>query len=505
MSGRFVIGIDDGTQSIRMILYDEKGKIINSATAKHAPLIVTQPGWAEHDSHDLWESFCRASNELMGKFSGKVQDIVGIGLSSQRDTIVAVDQNCNMLHNPISWLDNRREQNYLTLTPATRENVTKYEHSVRLRSRVNWHKLNRPDIYEKAYKYLTMGGYYGYKLTGNYVDSVSNNNGWPYDPKTFTIADASFCEEAGLSRAIMAEIVQSCSLIGNILPNASEITGFPNGCPVYTSGGDKQCELAGAGAMALDQAYISLGTQCTAVVVTDKFIFPDDLCFHPCFSLLPGFFNNEVFVDKGFWTVSWFRDNLASDMTAVSEETGLSVEDLLNREAERVPVGSEGLVVLPDWQAPQSRPNSKGLFLGFDERHGRAHMYRALIEGILLDINYSFGKMNALLGSRPVSLRLGGGGSKSSLVAQITADIFGLPVIRTEDSETCSLGAAMCATVGSGIYSSLAESAEMMVYEKDVFDFLPENHQIYRLISETVSKQLYPCLREVFDALKEIR
>lgn len=499
MSARYFIGIDDGTQSVRVVIYDEKGRKINSVTEKHKPLLIPRLGWAEHEKDDLPDSLCRASKRVMAEFAGDVSEIGGIGISSQRGTAVAVDSDGKMLHNPISWLDTRFQDNFRQILP---KGLKPYDILLRYFSKFNWHRRNQPDIYKKAWKYMSLGAYFGHMLTGNYVDSVSNNLGWPYDPETFGIGSDFMQKETGITEEMMPEIVGSCGFVGKILPEAAEITGFPEGCPVYTCAGDKQCELIGANALRLGQSYLTLGTLCGLDVVTDKFTLPLDSSYLTYFSAIKGLFNSEVSVMKGFWMVSWFRDNICRDLKEKAEKLGTAAEELMGAEAEKIPAGCEGLVVLPDWYAPRVRPGSKGVFLGFDERHTRAHMYRSILEAIAMDIKRSYDGMSKRTGCSISGIIIGGGGSKSPLVAQIISDVFNVPVTRTVEPETCSLGAAMCAAVGSGYYSDLYEAGDAMVKVKDSFEPNAENHKVYSRLCGRVLKRIYPSLKKTFDELK---
>ena len=505
MAEKYFIGVDDGTQSVRVVIYDSKGAKLCYSSEPHKPIVTPQVGWAEHEMDDLWDSLCRASNKLMEKFEGDPAQIAGIGLSSQRATVAAVDKEGKMLCNPISWLDTRFFSNFATLTPPTRPDTTIGEVFTRFTSKFNWHKLNAPELYEKVYKYMNFGAYFGHQLTGeDYMDSVANSLGWPYDPNTFSVAREEICEEAGLTQDMMPKIVPSCTLMGKVTEEAAKLSGFPVGCPVFTCAGDKQCELIGADVLSKGEAYATLGTLCGLDVVADKFTWPQDNSYMSFFSPVTGLFNSEVSVTKGFWIVSWFRDNLGIDLKRDGAEKGCSAEELLGEAAAKIPAGSEGLVVLPDWHSPLNRPGSKGAFIGFDARHTRAHMYRALLEAIALDVKRSYDNMAGQIGCEIKSLRIGGGGSKSALVAQIFADVFGVPVTRTSEFETCSLGAAMCAAVGSGTYTDLHDAAAHMVEVKDSFNPIPENQAVYKKINDTVLDKLYPSLSEVYAALAQL-
>jgi sugar (pentulose or hexulose) kinase len=229
-----------------------------------------------------------------------------------------------------------------------------------------------------------------------------------------------------------------------------------------------------------------------------------DFSYFTYLSPIPKLYNHESMASKGFWLVSWFRDNFGSGLLAEAKAAGISVEALLDREAESIPAGSEGLVVLPDWAPSALRPNGKGIYMGFDDRHQRKHMYRSLVEGIMLQIKLGADKMAKYLDLSINELYIGGGGSKSNFTAQVIADIFNVPVHRSRESENCSLGVAMCGAVGAGLYPDL--EAAMAGMGKDYDDFLPnkDNHALYTALSEKVIQKLYPALEDVLKDLAEL-
>jgi sugar (pentulose or hexulose) kinase len=208
--------------------------------------------------------------------------------------------------------------------------------------------------------------------------------------------------------------------------------------------------------------------------------------------------------NRGFLLVSWFRDNLGEGLKAAAKEAGISVEALLDREAEAIPAGSEGLVVLPDWSPSAAHPSGKGIYLGFDDRHQRGHMFRSLVEGIIIQIKLGTAKMTGYLDLPINELYIGGGGSKSNFTAQIISDVFNVPVNRTRESENCSLGAAMCGAVGAGLYPDLNAALDGMGKNYDRFLPNKENHELYEALSARVIEKLYPALEDVLKDLGEL-
>jgi sugar (pentulose or hexulose) kinase len=506
MSEKYSIGIDSGTQSTRVILYDCQGRLIARGAAEHPRLLSPHQGWAEHGANDIWDALRTAVKDMFAHFTGNIADIVGIGLSSQGACFLALDKEGEILCNPISWLDERWRMNIPALGQITNDIADPlYKLFWPYYSKANWLKFNNPEIYEKAGKYLGISGYLGYKLTGGFYESISNSMGWPYDVINWKGFDGDAeIESMGMRRDQLAEPVFAGTVIGEITPEAAAATGLPVGCPVAIAARDKQCELLGAGAVKHGQAYITLGTLSGLDIVCEQYKPAPDFSYFTYLSAFPKLYNYESMANRGFLLVSWFRDNLGDGLKSAAKEAGISVEALLDREAEAIPAGSEGLVVLPDWSSSAAHPSGKGIYLGFDDRHKRGHMFRSLVEGIIIQIKLGAVKMAEYLELSINELYIGGGGSKSNFTAQAIADVFNVPVYRTKESENCSLGAAMCGAVGAGLYADLTKAMDGM--GKNYDQFLPNegNHELYESLSDKVIQKLYPALENILKDLAEL-
>lgn len=499
---KYFIGTDSGTQSSRVIIFDQNGKVVSKGSAKHPDLITEHQGWAEHDYDDCWNGFCEAAKMAMAGFDGDPADIVGIGFSSQRGVTYALDEDGNQLQRPISWMDKRMafgiEDFYRPLDGFTR--------FLRFYSKANWTKVNRPEVFAKTRWWLTNGGYLGYKLTGEMVDTIANQNGgWPIDKAESRLAVEDWKYDCfGVRRDQMPKIFQPGELMARVNKEGAEASGLPEGIGLYACAGDKQGETLGAGCIHDGECYITFGT-CTSLCL----VMPEDkpahdlsyLTYNAC---VPKQFNYEASLAKGYWLISWFRDNLGQDLAAEAKAKGCSIEQLLNDEAADVPPGCEGLVIWPDWQALSARPHGKGVMLGFDGRHKRKHMYRAMIEGISQQLKINTDVMCAGVGVEVKNIIAGGGGSLSPITMQATADIFNCPVSRTDTAETCSLGAAISAAVGSGFYKDYDDAVAHMVRVTDTFYPVPENVKLLGELREKVLKPMYPTLKPIFADLAEL-
>ncbi len=197
------------------------------------------------------------------------------------------------------------------------------------------------------------------------------------------------------------------------------------------------------------------------------------------------------------WTVSWFKNILGDDIVNKASDLGISPEEYLNKEAEDVPAGSHGLMTVLDWLAPSHEPFKKGLMIGFDGRHTRAHMYRSILEGIAMTIKNCADDMCEELNIELENIIVSGGGSNSELFMQIFADIFGLPARRNVVNGSASLGSAISVAVALGVYSGYDEAIENMVKVRDVFEPKEENVKIYESMNNEVYKNITSCTDDI--------
>lgn len=501
MGNKYYIGTDIGTQSTRVIIFDEKGREAARGSAKHPPMRSPQQGWMEHGKNDLWEAFCQAAKEAMDRFDGDADCLRGISFACQSTTIFPISRDGELLYNPISWMDGRTIPEADDLpedTPEELRNLTKL-------TKANWFKQVHPEIYEKTAKFLTASGYISYMLTGETNDSfVDCLNNWPVDRKNWKPETDPFIYKCyGMRTDQAANWKYPCEKLGQVTEKAAALTGLPVGLNVYAGALDKESEAIGSGITTPNRAYITTGTCTTMARISDK----DKPGRFSTLMPVEGLHNYPVIVGKGFWIVSWFRDQLCQDLAGRAEQEEKSIEQLLGEEAEKLPAGSEGLIVLPEWQPILGIGHTfgKGMMIGFDDRHTRAHMYRALLEGIVMQIRQGYeADEDPEIIKDLEEVRIGGGGSQSSMFMQIAADILGVKVIRQNTTETCSLGAAMYAAVGDGLYKDLHEAAKYMTSDTDVFMPIPANQALYDKLYKDIFSKIYDRMEPVLKELARL-
>ena len=469
MKPSYVIGVDCGTQSAKVIIYDIAGNAVSRGQQLLQPMSRPRPGVVVHPDDDLWTAISAASRQAMAAFRGDPDDIVSVGICPIRCCKAFLNADGLLTEPVISWMDDRAYRAYVPTNPAV------------------------------AYA-TTSSGYITHRFTGEFKDTAANNIllQWPIDQETWQwIKDPALYEQFGFPRGMLFQLQMPGDVVGGVTSAAAASTGIPAGTPVVATANDKAVEMLGAGSLGGAAALVSLGTYIAAMVHGDEhFAAPTN--FWTNFASIPHRYLYESNgVRRGMWTLTWFLDMLGDEVTERALAQGLSREQYIEREAACVPAGSDGLMTVLDWLAPTEQPFRKGSMLGFDARHTRGHMYRSILEAIALTMKTHVDAMCTELGIRLEEIVVAGGGSNSRLFMQIFADVFGIPAARSIDGGGASLGAAICAAAAVGLYPNIETAVEAMTNGRESFAPDPANTVAYRQLNDAV----YQHIRSATDPL----
>ncbi|MFZ5572453.1 MAG: FGGY-family carbohydrate kinase [Thermodesulfobacteriota bacterium] len=508
------LSVDCGTQSLRVMLFSISGELIDKSQQFYAPYQSPRPGYAEQDAEIYWDSLCRACGLLKEKHGELFQRIQGVGVSTLRASMVNVDREGNPLRPLMVWLDQRKAEPVYhpggLLKTALR--IVKMEEALEKTQRdgkCNWIRQNEPEIWAKTHKYLQVSGFLNCRLTGEFRDSVASQIGhipfnyrkmqWGKPGELLNFANLCFPIEPEK----LPELVEPGGRIGVITEKAAGQTGIPAGTPVIACGSDKGCETIGMGVLSQDMASLSFGTTATVQTTSRKYF--ETLPFMPPYPApIPGHFNPEVEIFRGYWMITWFKNEFAHKEMMEAAEKGVPAEMVMNRLLTQAPAGSMGLVVQPYWSPGLKEPCAKGAMIGFGDVHTKAHVYRAVIEGLAYGLLDGIQKMEKRGRSRFQRLAVSGGASQSDEICQISADIINLPLVRGRTFETSGLGAAIVTAVGLGVYSSFEEAIQAMVVYDRVFEPDQRNVGVYRELFERVYQKMYPALEGLYKEIRDI-
>ncbi len=508
------LSIDCGTQSLRALLFDTKGDLIDKVQIFYKPYLSPKPGYAEQDPNIYWQSLCEATQKLKAKRPMEFKNVVGMSVTTLRATMVNVDKNGKILRPSILWLDQRKADlffkpdfftNILLRTLGVKTIIDKLQRD----GKSNWIRQNEPDIWEKTYKYLQVSGYLNFKLTGEYRDSIASQIGHiPFDYKSLNWANPKkpFVFSAKvfpIEKDKLPELVRPAEIIGKINLSASKATGLPLGLPLIASGSDKGCETLGMGVVDSSIASLSFGTTATVQTTVKKYMEP--LPFIPSYpSVISNHWNPEIEIFRGFWLISWFKNEFACKEVQKANELGIEPEELLDEFLQKTNPGAMGLLVQPYWTPGIAEKNAKGAIIGFGDVHKKEHIYRAVIEGLAYALREGMEKLQKRGKFKFAKLTVSGGASKSNDICQIAADVFKLPVLRGKTYETSGLGAAIVTAVGTKIFKNTNEAVENMVHYENIFEPIKENSDLYDKLYNDVYLKIYKKLEILNKRIREI-
>lgn len=498
MTRDLLLALDNGTQSVRALVFDAAGNLLAKTRVELLDYACPQPGWHEHDANGFWRAVCGACQTLWQEHPGVRDRIAAVSVTTQRATVINVDANGEPLRAAITWLDQRKASDLPAISPLWRAAFAAAGVSQTIRyfqreAEANWIRAHQPDVWKATHKYLLLSGFLLHKLCGRFVDSTGSQVAYiPFDYKKLRWAAPSDWKWQALriERDLLPELVAPASLVGEVTQGAAAQTGIPAGTPIVAAAADKACEVLGAGCLDSRTGCLSYGTTATMNVTSRRYI--ESTPFIPPYpAAIPGAYDVEVQIFRGYWMVSWFK-----------EQFGVWGDELIAG----VPPGSMGLMLQPYWSPGLKNPGpeAKGAIIGFGDVHTRSHVYRAILEGLAFALREGKERIEKRGRLSISALRVAGGGSQSDAAMQITADVFGLPAARPHVYETSGLGAAMNAAVGIGMHPSFEAAARAMTRIDRTFEPLEDNRRVYEALYQRVYKRMYGQLQPLYAQIRRI-
>jgi len=507
-----LLAIDNGTQSVRALLFDAAGNLLHGHRVPFTPYVSPQPGWAEQDPDVFWNAVGQACRALWHA-GADPRAVRAVAVTTQRGTVVNLDARGQALRPAIVWLDQRRTENVAPVrgpfgAAARLIGLGGMLRYLQAETEANWISRHEPRVWAATRHYVLLSGFLNYRLTGEVRDSSGSQVGFlPFDYRRHAWARPGswHWQLAPFDASALPDLVPPGGQIGAVTRAASEHTGVPVGTPVIAAAADKACEVLGSGATGPSVGCLSYGTTATYTVTQGTYREPR--AFIPPYpSAMPGAFNLEVQLYRGYWMVSWFKQEFGQSEQRLAAQRGVEAEDLFDDLLASVPPGSMGLTLQPYWTPglKEPGPEAKGAIIGFGDVHTRAHLYRAIIEGLAYGLRA--GKEHVERRTRvPVQdLRVAGGGSRSDAVMQITADVFGIPVARPHVTEASGLGAAISAAVGTGLHGSYEDAVRAMTRRGRVFEPNAAAARVYDDLYSGVYRRMYGRLRPLYARIRAI-
>lgn len=503
---KLILGIDVGTTALKTIIVNELGEVIAEALVEY-PLSVPHPKWAEQDPELWWDAAKLTITKVLTQVSDK-SAIVGIGLSGQMHGMVAIGDNGRVLRPCITWADQRNSvqcQEIHDLCGGVSGLIQMTNNRMLAGytgGKIRWFQQEEPNLFENTKIILLPKDYIRYKLTNEFATEVSDASGTGlfdvknrrWSKKLLSVLD--------IPIEIMPNSFESIEISGVTGKWVEEEFGLPQGIPVVGGGADAVIAMTGLGVINEGDFGSSLGTGgVIATALDDCYENPDGLLQISC-NNVPGKWHAMGVTMGAGGAFRWIKEAISSLEIITANQNGEDVYDLLCKQAEEIEAGSNGLIFLPHLfgsRCPHDDALSRGAFVGLTFQHKKAHMYRAVLEGVM----FSFKEMSEVIermGVQPKNVRISGGGARSRLWRQIMADVFNVNVYTVSGSvHGGSFGAALIAGVGTGIWSNIHEALQVLKNESQVD---PDQNRVdkYSKILP-IFKDLYPSLKEIFHEL----
>ena len=469
---KLLLGIDIGTSACKVAVFDENGQVLASATESYS-LYYPNPGWVEQDPDEWWQAICTATKKVT---EGIAENIVGIGIDSQSWSEIPVDKDGNCLHNSPIWMDTRSREitDRLKMTLGEEHIFNVAGNGVEpayTTPKMIWFKENVPEVYNKTYKFLQSNSYIALKLTGVMSQDISQGYGIHFFDQEKLRYDESLAKEMGLSTDLLMEPVACHEVVGKVTKEAAALTGLMEGTPVVAGGLDAACGTLGAGVYKPGQTQEQGGQAGGMSICTDKALAHPKLILST--HVIPGLWLLQGGTVGGGGVLRWFKQELAKDGESFDDITAL---------AETIAPGSEGVLFLPYMAGERSpiwNPDAKAVFYGLSFSKTRAHMARAALESVAFSLEHNMRTARAV-NAEVNDLVAMGGAANSLLWTQIKADVTGKKIIVPSSDTATTLGAAILAGVGVGVYGGFEEAVKKTVVLTREHEPSMENHEIYK-------------------------
>jgi xylulokinase len=486
----YFLGIDTSTTSSKALLIDSNGEVIAVASSPHT-LQTPKPLWSEQNPSEWWDAVSASIKSVLEKAGIGGDQVTAVGLTGQMHGLVLLDEGGNVLRPAILWNDQRTQSQCDEIHQRIgKEKFIQITGNVALTGftapKILWVQENEPDVYEKAKHVLLPKDYIRLKLTGEYAMDKADGAGTVLFDLKSRDWSAEVLDALGIDRSWMPRTFEGTEFTGQVTQEAASLTGLKVGTPVAAGGGDQAAQAVGVGAVEAGIVGLTVGTSGVIFATTPSALIEPEGRLHAFCHAVPGMWHFMGVMLSAAGSLQWYRDTLAPDM---------SFDDLV-KEAESAPAGCEGLLFLPylsGERTPYPDPLARGSFIGLTLRHSRAHMTRAVLEGVAFGLKDSFTLIqNAGLG-KITQVRASGGGTKGSLWRQILASVLEAELVTVNTSEGAAFGAALLAGVGAGTWPDVPSACKTTI--RLTGQTLPDEAQgkIYR--------KMYPLYRELYPAL----
>ncbi len=509
---QYLLGLDHGTGGVKGCIIDEAADVLGYAYREY-PIYSNAPGWSEHDPETYWSAACEVIRECIAAAGIRPEEIKGIANSSALPSLVMVDRK----HRPVGLAYNLMDRRATEQVEWLREHIGEerlFEVSGNrledhpLLVNLMWERQNRPESFARIYKALTIDGYIRLRLTGRATANFSSGAffGVAYDLKRNCFEER-LLQEIGLDPEILPEFFSCEQIVGQTLPDAARAAGLVAGIPVAAGSVDCNAGWMGGGAVRAGDIQINLGTcGVIGVIHEDPELIVDTMINCSYVTDSRKVFATVAATTCGGQSLRYLRDNFSQLEVATEKAVpGFSAYESMEKQAEPVPIGCEGLVVLPylmGERTPLWDVNARGVVFGMSLHHTKAHLVRATMEGVAFAMYDSFQIIRQRSSKVNFPIVLNEGGARNRLWRRIITDVFNVPTVFVKSRIGAPMGDAILAGVAVGVFKDFSIARAKAEYV-DPMEPVPESHErymeYYRLFGD-----LYRDLKRDFERLARI-
>ncbi|HEO71712.1 MAG TPA: xylulokinase [Candidatus Hydrogenedentes bacterium] len=464
-----VIGVDVGTSGTKAVAVNEAGQIVGSSLAEY-PLLSPKPSWAEQDPSEWTRATLEVLRQLANTPGFEAADVKGIGLTGQMHGSVFLDAENHVLRNAILWCDQRTANQCAAITEKVGEArliemVCNPALTGFTAPKILWLRENEPRLYDRVVRVLLPKDYVRLALTGEFATDVADASGTLlFDVKKRTW-HTELLSILDIPTDFMPKAFEGPDVTGTLTAQAAQKTGLPKGIPVVAGGGDQAAGGVGCGIVRKGAISSTVGTSGVVFAFADEVRIDPEGRVHTFCHSVPGTWHVMGVMLSAGGSLRWFRDALCQNECAVATQTGVDPYAYITAEADAAPLGAEGLLFLPyltGERTPHKDPYAKGAFIGLSLRHTRAHMARAVLEGVAYGMRDSLEIVRAM-GVPIAEVRASGGGARSTVWRQIQADVNRAPLVTLNIDQGPAYGAALLAMVGTGMHASVEQACDATI------------------------------------------
>ena len=501
---KLLIGLDLGTTALKIALFDKKGELLAVSTQEYT-LMTPKVNFVEEDVEVYWKAFCDGLADLKTQYPITEEDSIALAISAQGETMICIDKDGKPLRNAIVWMDNRAGDEAKAMADHfSDETCYKITGQVSFEpcwpaAKILWIRNNEPEVFERTYKYLLIEDYFIYRMTGKFATEgslVCSSVYWNITTKKYWPEMLDFI---GIKEEQLAPVMESGEVVGKMLPSICDELGFGKDITVCTGALDQAAGAIGVGNVHVGMFSENIGSALAICVPVAKPTFDPNRKMPLHYFAIPDMYMMHTFTTGGM-ALRWFRDKFCREEMNIEAISTADAYDLIGKEAESVPAGCEGLIMLPHLNgslAPDVNAKAKGVWFGISMKHTKAHFARAIFEAVGYTLQRNIDALSDM-GIEVNEVRSLGGGSKSAVWSQIKSDITGKRMMTTKSKEAACLGAALLAGKAVGIFDSIDKAVDSMIDIKSTFEPDPENKKVYETAYKLYQK-LFNDLSECFE------